>query len=150
MRRWPAWSRLGTAPPARAATAPAANARAAAGVAASLQASVAPRRHDTERRQARGRVRALGALPLPVEAQDVAIAGRGGDAAADQRQRAHEADEVDRELAEHVAERSAARQLAVSGAAHLDVVVHVDQASLQALAPEPGHVKRRVADVPQV
>src|SRR6185503_20363586 len=137
MRRWPAWSRPGTAPPARAATAPAANARAAAGVAASLQASVAPRRHDTEGRQPRGRVRALGALPLPVEAQDVAIAGRGGDAAADQRQRAHEADEVDRELAEHVAERvahrtkPAARELAVRGSAHLDVVVDVDEAPLQ-------------------
>jgi hypothetical protein len=61
---------------------------------ASLQSSVALWRHDTQRRQPRGGVHALRPLPLAVEAQDVAIAGRGRDAPADQRERTDEADEV--------------------------------------------------------
>ena len=66
-----------------------------------------------------------------------------------------EADEVAGQLAEHVAERiairrAAARELAVRGAAHLDVVVDVDQPTFQAVAPEARDVQRGVADAAQV
>src|SRR6185312_11306934 len=71
-------------------------------------------------------------------------------------QRADEANEVRRQLAEHVTEwiagpaGAAARQLAVRRAAHPDVVVDVDRAARQVLAPEPREIERRVADVAQL